>query len=140
MEAALRMWTYLFRSLRLRCPRCGRGRIFRTFFKMFDHCVYCGLKYAREEGYFLGSIYFNYGLTAFVVTIGYPLLVFGFAFPSEIVFWLALGFCILFPIWFFRYARSLWIAFDQLFDPEELCNPQKRKQQIGTGTSDQEQR
>ena len=27
------------------------------------------------------------------------------------------GFSVLFPLWFFRYARALWIAFDERFDP-----------------------
>jgi hypothetical protein len=53
---------------------------------MFPHCVYCGLRYERETGYFLGSIYFNYGLTAMLVAIGYPLLVFGFQLPADVVF------------------------------------------------------
>lgn len=28
------------------------------------------------------------------------------------------AFCVLFPLWFFRYARSLWLGFDQYFDPD----------------------
>lgn len=131
-EVALRLWTYLLRSFRLRCPECGKGRIFYAFSKMFHHCVYCGLVYERESGYFLGSIYFNYGLTALAVTIGYPLLVFGFELPSNVIFWSALGFCILFPMWFFRYARSMWIAFDQ------LCDPAESKPRIRTDDLDQE--
>ena len=118
-EAALRLWTYFLRSLRLRCPQCGRGRIYYAFSNMFHHCVYCGLVYERESGYFLGSIYFNYGLTALLVTGGYPLLVFVLKLPANVVFWAAMAFCILFPLWFFRYARSMWIAFDQLVDPGE---------------------
>ena len=113
----MRFWQFLFRAWRLRCPACGRGRLFRTGFRMFPHCVYCGLHYEREAGYFLGSIYFNYGLTAMLVAIGYPLLVFGFRLPADVVLWVALLFCVLFPLWFFRYARSLWIGFDQFCDP-----------------------
>ena len=125
----MRLWKYFFRAIRLRCPQCGKGRIFRTPFSMFSHCVYCELKYAREEGYFLGSIYFNYGLTALIVTIGYPLLVFVFELPGQIVLWSTMVFCVVFPLWFFRYARSLWIAFDQLCDPEEAQDgrPQERR-------------
>jgi hypothetical protein len=28
-----------------------------------------------------------------------------------------LAFALLFPLWFFRYARSLWLGFDQFIDP-----------------------
>jgi hypothetical protein len=30
---------------------------------------------------------------------------------------ITLAFALLFPIWFFRYARSLWLGFDQFMDP-----------------------
>ena len=30
------------RGLRGRCPRCGRGRLFRAFLKVADHCEACG--------------------------------------------------------------------------------------------------
>ena len=30
---------------------------------------------------------------------------------------IATAFCVLFPLWFFRYARSLWLGFDYYFDP-----------------------
>jgi len=28
-----------------------------------------------------------------------------------------LAFALVFPLWFFRYARALWVAFDELWDP-----------------------
>jgi hypothetical protein len=31
--------------------------------------------------------------------------------------WPLAAFCVFFPLWFFRYARSLWLAFDEYFDP-----------------------
>ena len=36
-----------------------------------------------------------------MIVVGYPLLVFGFGFPSEVVIWLAFAFCILFRFGFF---------------------------------------
>ena len=35
-------------------------------------------------------------------------------------------FSIVFPMWFFRYARALWIAFDERWDP--WPNDQERRQ------------
>jgi uncharacterized protein (DUF983 family) len=116
---SVRFWRILARTLRLHCPLCGQGRIFRTRYRMFSHCSSCGLKYEREAGYFLGSIYINYGVTSVLITIGYPLLVFGFDLPGHVIVWVALVFCLVFPCWFFRYARSLWLGLDQLFDPPE---------------------
>src|SRR4051812_18890136 len=31
-------WTALKRGLRGRCPRCGKGKLFRAFLKVDDHC------------------------------------------------------------------------------------------------------
>ena len=86
---------------------------------MHERCAECRLQYQRDPGYFLGAIYFNYGLTALLVTIAYPLLVFVFELPTQRVLLGCLLFCLLFPLWFFRHSRSLWIAMDQFFDPTE---------------------
>ena len=85
-------------------------------------------KVRREEGFFLGSIYINYGLTALVVAIAYPVLLFTETVPSAWLIGGTMTFAILFPAWFFRYARSLWLGMDQFLDP--------RRGEIGTGRSD----
>jgi hypothetical protein len=54
-----------------------------------------------------------------MIAIVYPVALFGFQVPSTPLLWGCLAFCLLFPVWFFRYARSLWLAFDQLFDPRQ---------------------
>ena len=116
----MRLSTALYRGLRLRCPLCGRGRLFRNWFSMYEHCGHCGLKFHRGPGYFLGSIYINYGLTAALVTAGY-LTMFLTDTLSPTVRVVVLGaFCVLFPLWFFRYARSLWLAMDLYFDTGQL--------------------
>ena len=66
---AMSYWTLLGRTMRLRCPQCGQGRLFSGWFRMPRQCESCGLKFEREPGYFLGSIYFNYGVTAAIVTV-----------------------------------------------------------------------
>jgi uncharacterized protein (DUF983 family) len=111
-----RYTTILGRALRLRCPRCGQGKLFHGWFAMHGECSSCGLKYQREPGFFLGSIYFNYGLTALLVTAAYFIGFFSGADP-DVLLWSLTAFCLLFPLWFFRYARSLWLAFDQYWDP-----------------------
>jgi uncharacterized protein (DUF983 family) len=35
-------WQSIRRGLLGRCPNCGRGRIFRAFLKVADHCPVCG--------------------------------------------------------------------------------------------------
>ncbi len=115
-----RFWLLVFRSLRLRCPVCGTGKLFRGWFKMHDVCPSCGVAFEREAGFYLGSIYVNYGLTALVVAIGYPVLLFNQVLSEGLLLAIALAFSILFPIWFFRYARALWLGFDEFCDPREV--------------------
>lgn len=108
----------LWRAIRLRCPVCGRGRLFRNWFLMHPTCSECGFRYERAPGYFLGSIYFNYGLTTLIVIAAYLALFFTEALPQQQTLILLLAFSVLFPIVFFRWARSLWMAFDHYVDPK----------------------
>ena len=108
------------RALRLSCPRCGDGPLFVGWFRMHEHCSHCNLKYERSPGYFLGSTYFNYGQTAAITTAVYMTLVFGFDVPKA---WVAvpLGlYCLLWPLFWFRFARSLWMGFDCFCDPTDF--------------------
>ena len=84
---------------------------------MHENCENCGFHFQRGPGYWLGSIYFNYGLTALLVIAGYFAAYFTDAIPQDWLLWLLTAFCLLFPLWFFRYARSFWIAFDVYLDP-----------------------
>lgn len=118
LKQPLPFWRTVFRSGRLRCPRCGRARLFDGWFKMRSMCVECGLDFQQEPGFYLGSIYFNYGLTALIVTVAYFALYFGTDLNDRTLLIGLTAFCVLFPLWFFRYARSLWLGFDQYWDPD----------------------
>jgi len=109
--------TILGRALRLRCPVCGQGKMFRGLMSMNKRCSSCGLWFERASGYFLGSIYVNYAVTTVISMVVYlvPMVIRG-----RPVTWLLVpvfAFCIVFPIFFFRYARSLWLAFDHYLSP-----------------------
>jgi uncharacterized protein (DUF983 family) len=45
------MHRLFWHALRLRCPYCGRGKLFSHGFTMNDHCSNCGWIFEREEGY-----------------------------------------------------------------------------------------
>ena len=84
---------------------------------MDDPCAHCGRRFHRAPGYLLGSIYFNYGVTSLLVVIVYFSLYFGTNLSGQPLLIILGIFALVFPIWFFRYARALWIAFDEKFDP-----------------------
>lgn len=85
---------------------------------MHSNCSDCRLKYERAPGYFLGSAYINYGITAVLITVTYVSLHFGAGFENRTL----AAFCVLFPLFFFRYARSLWLAMDYYIDVVEFDN------------------
>src|SRR3954447_17662685 len=105
------------RALLLRCPACGRAPIFRGWFTMNDSCLACGRKFERGAGYLLGSIYFNYGVTATLVLVLYFTMFFGDVLTNGQRLAALSVLAVVFPTWFFRYARALWIAFDEHWDP-----------------------
>lgn len=86
---------------------------------MNQRCDQCGLAFEPEPGYYLGAIYFNYGLTALVVVITFFTLYLLFDVSPDTMVWPLAAYCVVFPLWFFRYARSLWRSFDQYFDPDQ---------------------
>lgn len=114
-----RVGRLLRRALRLRCPRCGAPTLFRGPFAMYADCVNCHLLFEREQGYFVGAIYVNYAVTVVVIFAGYFALDrwLNLALAWQLVLWGA--FAAIFPMLFFRHARSLWLAFDYLFNPDD---------------------
>jgi uncharacterized protein (DUF983 family) len=100
----------LGRALRLRCPRCGQTPLFTGWFAMRDACPACGLRYEREQGYFVGAIYVNYALTSLLGLGGVLLLdsVVGLSLVQQLA--LAIPIMLVAPLLFFRPARSLWLG------------------------------
>jgi uncharacterized protein (DUF983 family) len=122
----------LARAVRLRCPTCGRAKIFRGWFAMHDTCPACGRRFNRDAGYLLGSIYFNYFMTAVLVMAIYFSLFFNDLLTDPQRLAVLTVFTVLFPTWFFRYARALWMAFDERWDPwpnDEEAREVARQQQ-----------
>jgi len=102
----------LARALRLRCPRCGQGRLYLRGFVMAERCPACGLAFEREQGYFVGAIYVNYGLTVVVALGGAWLLdrLIGLSLAAQLT--IAVGVAAALPLVLFRHARSLWLGLD----------------------------
>jgi len=64
-------------------------------------------------------MYINYGVSVVLALIGSFALEW-WTHPSltqQLLLWI--GFCVFFPVLFFRHSRSLWLAFDHIFDPVE---------------------
>jgi len=85
---------------------------------MAEACALCGLRFERAQGYFVGAIYVNYAVTA-VIAIGAFFLLWGLTdlSPAAQLAFLA-PLVIVFPLWFFRYSRSFWLALEWLVNRE----------------------
>lgn len=104
------------------CPRCHMGRIFRgsllhVFPRMHERCPVCGLKFEREEGYFLGAMYISYGIGVLLISL------------FAVVLWMLtrwslqrvvlLGILLFVPLVpsITLFSRVLWIYLDRSVDP-----------------------
>src|SRR5713226_861466 len=108
----------LGRAIRLRCPRCGATPLFRGWFRMAEACALCGLRFERAQGYFVGAIYVNYAVTAILAIGGFFLLWGLTALSAAAQLALLVPVVLLFPLWFFRYSRSFWLALERLINGE----------------------
>ena len=105
------------------CPRCREGRIFqkplfRGWLTVNEHCAVCGLKFEREQGYFVGAMYVSYALSI-LPALSLILLfwrIVGLASASSL-FAAAAAYLPSAP-YMTRLSRVIWIHIDQRFDPE----------------------
>ena len=119
----------LTRGLRMRCPTCGAGDLFTSFFTLRDRCLGCGTAVEREEGYFLGAM-----IELIVVTEA----LFGLWFVGGMLLtwpdvpWttLLVGGVVLnlvFPILGYPWSKTTWMGLHDAFVPEE---PSKQAEAI----------
>src|SRR5437763_10294951 len=79
--------TILIRGLLLRCPYCGKGKLFRKGFTkgftMYERCSVCGWRFEREEGYWTGAIAVNIVMTLLLTAVCLVPLAITFAAADE---------------------------------------------------------
>lgn len=115
------------RAFRRRCPYCGGGDIFEGWFTLRTQCPTCGITYAYETGYFLGSYAINIVVTELLAAavviwllIQSDLSVLQLQITGVV---LAVGL----PILFYPIALLLWVALDITFHPP---NPRTGRRDI----------
>jgi uncharacterized protein (DUF983 family) len=91
--------------------------LFVGWFRMVEVCDLCALRYERAQGYWVGAIYVNYGVTTTIAVLGFFLTYPAVPMRTQLAVWGL--FVVLFPLWFFRYSRSLWLAVEYLLNPEQ---------------------
>lgn len=90
--AGIKKGTKCYSIFHMKCPRCHEGDFFVS--RPYDlskagdihkNCAVCGLKYAKEPGFYYGAMYVSYGLgvAMFVAMWVLSLLLF----PPLTIFW-----------------------------------------------------
>jgi uncharacterized protein (DUF983 family) len=107
----------LSRAIRLRCPACGKGPLYKSLLDTYKGCSKCGMLFEREQGYFVGAVYVNVMVTLFLIVSTYLITI--IVAPDYdsgvqiVLFVMALAI----PLSLFRHARSIWLALDYFIDP-----------------------
>jgi uncharacterized protein (DUF983 family) len=101
-----------------RCPRCGGGGVIRKL-DIVDRCPRCGMKFEREEGFFLGAFTINFGvvlisLAAFIgisvaITLPDP--------PRVPLVVAGMLLCAVVGIGYYPFSKTVWSAFYLMLQP-----------------------
>lgn len=111
----------LWRGFLRRCPLCGGGDCFKSFFLVKDRCPRCSFPIKREEGHWIGAIGMNT-----IVTFGLLLITFLVVFTltwnerrALPVFLSGFAVALIVPVVFFGPSQTVWAAIDLLMRPLE---------------------
>src|SRR5436305_9634062 len=114
----------LWRGMTKRCARCGTGKLFRRWFRMFDRCPGCGYRFQREEGFQLGGYVINFGVTEGLVCLVVGGYIVAASANPDVAIWPVVvgGFlaAVVTPIVFFPFSRTIWAAIDLILTPLNL--------------------
>ena len=109
------------RGLLRRCPLCGGGDVFETFFQPRERCPRCNFPLQREEGHWLGAVGINTIVTLgllFVTMLVAFLLTIDERRAAPIVIPCLLVACLT-PVLFFGSSHTLWSAIELAMNPLE---------------------
>lgn len=112
-------WSALRWGAARRCPRCGSGGIFASYFTLRDHCPACGFDFEREEGYWVGALIVNIAVTEALFGLGFlaALLVTWPDVPWTGLLVLAIAVNALVPVLFYPLSKTIWLGLDLAFNP-----------------------
>lgn len=97
-------------GLRLTCPNCRRGRMYRDLNRLHERCEACGVLFEREEGEFVGAMVVAYGVLALLILAGIAAVeaVTDLGLTAHLVIW---GLFSLLFLWFgYRNCKGIWIG------------------------------
>jgi uncharacterized protein (DUF983 family) len=113
--------TLALRGATRRCPACGAGHLFSKWLRMAEHCPGCGMRFEREEGFFLGVYFMNITLTQ-VALVAYIGAAFALTIPDPPLLAIlggAVALSVVVPLGCYPVSRTLWAAVHYGMQPLE---------------------
>src|SRR5258708_29053297 len=111
----------LKRGLVRHCRTCGAGHLFRHWFRMVERCPQCGIKFEREDGFFLGAFLINFGIGEGLIAVllfGYVILLSANQHVSVPGFIAAgIGLSVAATLFFYPFSNTIWSALDIAMKP-----------------------
>jgi len=108
------------RALLMRCPVCGHGGIFRSWFGIKDRCPHCGFVFNRgESGYQLGSMAFDLVIPLIIWFVSFFTILY-LTWPDppwNLLQWGSVALMIALPLLLYPISHTLAIALDVLVRP-----------------------
>ena len=106
------------------CPNCGGHTMFKagTLFQINKECPACGFRFERDndEGFFLGAMSLNYGVTLVCFLTPVALLWYYKVIGDTVAGTLAVIGALGFPALFYRSSRSWWLMNYYILFPHHL--------------------
>ena len=135
-EMRVTRWQIVARGLTHRCPNCGGRTLFQSgkLFAVNPECPRCGLRIERDEGFFLGSMSLNYGVTLVCFLAPVMLLAFKGVIGTTVAIVLAAAGSIAVPVLLYRSSRSWWLMNYYIFLPNHL--PANRRETVPDESGD----
>jgi uncharacterized protein (DUF983 family) len=104
--------------LKLRCPVCGKGKVFHGYLDTPDSCPECGFYFMRETGYFLPHAPISYLVIVSAAAFAWAVLRYILHIESDaIVLSSMVVFAVAFGFWSNRYTKMMWMAIDLTLHP-----------------------
>ena len=121
----------LARGLVKRCPLCGSGNLFTSWFTMRDHCPKCGQRFERDPDFFFGAYVINLAITeGLLLLFAIVPLIALLASDRDVnivpILVVGLTAAVLAPIAFYPFSRTIWAAVDLVLRPAHAAEPSDR--------------
>jgi uncharacterized protein (DUF983 family) len=121
VEAGPSVWRLLGRGVTRRCPACGSGGLFETWFRLRERCPRCAARLEREPGFFIGAYFLNFCLMQ-VVLGAWIVVAFAFTLPDPpmaLILGVALAICVVLPVVGYPFSKTTWAAIHLAMAPLE---------------------